>query len=89
MSDTQIKEREKERKRKARQSRSNDVKVMLTVFFDGKGVVRHEYAPQGRTVSKEYHLEVLKRLRVTEETTIFGQVTIGCLHHDNELFKIS
>ena len=36
------------RPKKARQVRSN-VKVMLTAFFDSRGVVHHEYAPQGQS----------------------------------------
>ena len=31
-------------------------KVLLTVFFDCRGVVQHEFLPQGRTVNKEYYL---------------------------------
>ena len=50
------------RPKKARQVRSN-VKVMLTVFFDSSGVVHHEYAPLGTTITKEYYKEVLRRLR--------------------------
>jgi transposase len=42
--------------------RSN-VKVTLTVFFDSEVVVHHEFLPQGKTVTKEYCLEVMKRLR--------------------------
>ncbi|UYV73532.1 hypothetical protein LAZ67_10004011 [Cordylochernes scorpioides] len=37
------------RPKKTRQVRSN-VKVLLTVFFDCRGVVHHEFLPQGRTV---------------------------------------
>ena len=50
------------RPKKARQVRSN-VKVLLTVFFDYHGVVHQEFSPQGRTVNKEYYLEVMRRLR--------------------------
>jgi hypothetical protein len=39
------------------------IKVMLTVFFDFEGVVHYEFLPQGRTVSKEYYLEVMQCLR--------------------------
>ena len=46
----------------ARQVRSN-VKVLLTVFFDYHDVVHQEFLPQGRTVNKEYYLEVMRRLR--------------------------
>ncbi|XP_068201628.1 histone-lysine N-methyltransferase SETMAR-like [Palaemon carinicauda] len=38
------------------------VKVMLTVFFNSHGVVHHEYAPQGQTITKEYYRDVLHRL---------------------------
>ena len=49
------------RPRKARQVRSN-VKVLLTVFFDCRGVVHHEFSPQGRTVNKEYYLQAMRNL---------------------------
>jgi len=44
--------------KKSRQVRSH-VKVMLTVFFDSEDVVHYEFLPQGRTVNKEYYLEVM------------------------------
>ncbi|UYV79395.1 hypothetical protein LAZ67_17002463 [Cordylochernes scorpioides] len=50
------------RPKKARQVRSN-VKVLLTVFFDCRGVVHHEFLPQSRTVNKEYYLQVMRNLR--------------------------
>ncbi|UYV71820.1 hypothetical protein LAZ67_9000550 [Cordylochernes scorpioides] len=50
------------RPKKARQVRSN-VKVLLTVFFDCRGVVHHKFLPQGRTVNKEYYLQVMRNLR--------------------------
>jgi hypothetical protein len=43
------------RPKKVRQVRSN-VKVMFTVFFHSRGVVHHEYAPQGQNINKEYLL---------------------------------
>ena len=45
-----------------RKVRSN-VKGLLTVFFDYNGVVHREFLPEGRTVNKEYYLEVTRRLR--------------------------
>ena len=48
--------------KKARQVRSN-MKVLLTIRFDCNGVVHQEFLPQGRTVNKEYYLEVMHRLR--------------------------
>ncbi|UYV73040.1 hypothetical protein LAZ67_10001648 [Cordylochernes scorpioides] len=50
------------RPKKAHQVRSN-VKVLLTVFLDCRGVVHHEFFPQGRTVNKEYYLQVMRNLR--------------------------
>jgi histone-lysine N-methyltransferase SETMAR len=50
------------RPKKARQVRSN-VKVMLTIFFDSRGVVHHKYAPQGQNINKKYYLEGLHCLR--------------------------
>ena len=36
---------------------------MLTVVFDFRGVVHHEYAPEGHIITKEYYLEVLRHFR--------------------------
>ena len=33
------------------------------VFFDSEGIVHHEYAPDGQIINKEFHAEVLRRLR--------------------------
>ena len=53
---------ESPRSKKALQVR-NILKVMLTCFFIFRGIVHHEYAPEGQTINKEYYLEVLCRLR--------------------------
>jgi len=50
------------RPKKARQVRSN-VKTMLIVFFDVRGIVHREFIPPGQTVNQEFYLEVLRRLR--------------------------
>ena len=39
-------------------------KVMLTVFMDYRGVVHHEFLPEGQTVNKEYYLGVMRRSRI-------------------------
>ncbi|KAJ4437155.1 hypothetical protein ANN_17290 [Periplaneta americana] len=38
-------------------------KVMLEVFFDSQGLIHHEFIPEGRTVTKELYVEILRRLR--------------------------
>ena len=69
---------------KARQVRSK-TKVMLTVFFDCKGIVHHEFAPENQTVTKEYYREVLRRLReaVRRKRRDLWESKNWRLHHDN------
>jgi len=59
---SQWKSPESPHSKKAWQSRRN-VKVMLNVFFDHEGVVHHEYASPGQTITKDYYIEVLHWLR--------------------------
>lgn len=72
------------RAKKARQVRSN-VKVLLTVFFDFNGIVHQEFLPQGRTVNKEYYLEVMRRLReaIRKKRPDLWKNNSWLLHHDN------
>ncbi|UYV80779.1 hypothetical protein LAZ67_19001718 [Cordylochernes scorpioides] len=72
------------RPKKAPQVRSN-VKVLLTVFFDCRGVVHHEFLPQGRTVNKEYYLQVMRNLReaIRQKRLDLWKNKIWLLHHDN------
>ncbi|UYV65545.1 hypothetical protein LAZ67_3004659 [Cordylochernes scorpioides] len=72
------------RPKKARQVRSN-VKVLLTVFFDFRGVVHHEFLPQGRTVNKEYYLQVMRNLReaIRQKRPDLWKNKNWLLHHDN------
>ncbi|UYV73351.1 hypothetical protein LAZ67_10002821 [Cordylochernes scorpioides] len=72
------------RPKKARQVRPN-VKVLLTVFFDCRGVVHHEFLPQGRTVNKEYYLQVMRNLReaIRQKRPDLWKNKNWFLHHDN------
>src|SRR5215469_16939655 len=67
------------RPKKARQVRRK-IKVMLTVFFDIRGIVNYEYSPEGQIVTKEYYQDVLLRKRPDRWTAKNWQ-----LHHDNAL----
>jgi transposase len=60
-------------------------KVMLTVFFDSEGVVHYEFLPQGRTVNKEYYLEVMQRLleAVRKKRPDAWRENRWMLQHDN------
>lgn len=75
---------EEGRPKKARQFRS-PMKLLLTVFFDCRGVVHHEFLPYGQTVNKEYYLEVMKRLResVRRKRPQLWADQSWILHHDN------
>lgn len=72
------------RPKKPRQSRSK-IKVMLTVFFDHRGVVHSEFLPTGQTVNKEYYLGVMRRLReaVRQKRPELWRDNSWILHHDN------
>ncbi|UYV80262.1 hypothetical protein LAZ67_18002221 [Cordylochernes scorpioides] len=72
------------RPKKARQVRSN-VKVLLTVFFDCRGLVHHEFLPQGRTVNKEYYLQVIRNLReaIRQKLPDLWKNKNWLLHHEN------
>ncbi|VEN60324.1 unnamed protein product [Callosobruchus maculatus] len=72
------------RPKKARQVRSN-VKVLLTVFFDCRGVVHHEFLSQGSTVNQEYYLQVMRNLReaIRQKRPDLWKNKNWLLHHDN------
>ena len=54
-------------------------------FFYFEGVVHYELLPQGRTVSKEYYLEVMQRLHeaVRKKRPVTWQENRWMLQHDN------
>lgn len=72
------------RPKRARQSRSK-IKVMMTVFFDFRGVVHYEFLPPRQTVNKEYYLSVMRRLReaIRLKRPELWANNSWFLHHDN------
>jgi hypothetical protein len=72
------------RPKKAQWVQSN-VKVLLTVFFDYRGIVHHSYAPEGQTTNKEYCLEVIFHLHdaVWRKIPDLWASHNWQLHHDN------
>jgi hypothetical protein len=54
-------------------------------FFDYRGVVHHEYAPDGQSVNKQYYQEVLRRLRdaVRRKRPDLRESRNWQWHHDN------
>ena len=81
---SQWKSPESPRPKKARQSRSN-VKVILTLLSEHEGVVHHEYAPPGQTITKDYYIEVFRRLRdaVRRKRQQLWASGDWLLHHEN------
>jgi hypothetical protein len=72
------------RPRKAQWVQSK-VKVLLTVFFDYRGIVHHSYAPEGQTINKECYLEVIHHLHdaVRRKRPDLWASCNWQLHHDN------
>ena len=43
-------------------SQKSKVKTMLVCFYDSKGIIHHEFVPEGQTVNGSFYLSVLERL---------------------------
>ena len=72
------------RPKKARMSKSK-IKVMLIAFFDQKGLVHHEFVPEGQTVSQHFYQQVLNHLhdRVRHTRRALWRNKSWMLHRDN------
>ena len=69
--------------KKAQQS--HKIETILTVVFDQKGVVHHEYDPPGQTTNKEYYLNVHHWLRdaIRQKWLQLWATSDWQLHHHN------
>jgi len=81
---SQWKSPESPRPKKARQSRTA-LKSMLIVFFDIRGIVHHEFVPQGQTVNAQFYCSVLRRLRenIRRKRPELWRAGNWLLHDDN------
>jgi len=72
------------RPKKVRQVRSN-IKSMLIISLDIRGIVHKEFVPHGQTVNGKSYCEVLRRLRenVRRKRPEMWKKRNWLLHHDN------
>lgn len=71
--------------KKVRQLKSN-VKVMLTAFFDERGIVQCKFLPQGKTINQHVYKETLRCLlhSLHEKRQELWQDSSWLFHHDNK-----
>jgi hypothetical protein len=62
-----------------------NVKAMMTIFFNIRGVIMIEWVPGDQTVNQRYYLEVLTkpRERVRKKRSDFWKKKSWILHQDN------
>ena len=72
------------RPKKACMSKSK-IKVVLIAFFDQKGMVHHEFVPEGETVNQHFYQQVLICLdnRVRRSRRELWSDKSWLLHHDD------
>ena len=64
--------------------RASAGKVMLTVFWDYKGILMVDYLPHKQTINAQYYIEIIRRLRQTIIDKRRGLMRRGpYLLHDN------
>ena len=49
--------------KKVKASRHSAVKVMLTVFWDAKGIILTDFLPAGTNMNKEYYSDIIRSLK--------------------------
>jgi histone-lysine N-methyltransferase SETMAR len=58
--------------------------MMLTVFFDRRGLLMADFLPQGQTINGNYYVTLLRQLREEIKSKRRGRLTRGIrLLHDN------
>jgi len=63
--------------------RKSKIKTMLICFLESQGLGHKEFAPQGRTVNKQYYREVLQWLRKRIHHVLPEIANTWMLHHGN------
>ena len=65
--------------------KKSKVKTMLVYFYDSKGIIHHEFVPEGQTVTGSFYLSVLERLwkRIRRVPTEYSAPGSWFLLHDN------
>lgn len=81
MQSTEYKHKNSPHQKKIRTEKSTK-KVMLSVFWDSKGVVLQEYLPKGTTINLERYIETLKKLKKRLKR-VRPHHPVYLLQHDN------
>ena len=65
--------------------KSQKVKTMIVCFYDSKGIIHHEFVPDGQTVTGSFYLSVLERLwkRIRRVRPRYSAPGSWFLLHDN------
>ncbi|XP_048252672.1 histone-lysine N-methyltransferase SETMAR-like [Haliotis rufescens] len=59
-------------------------KVLMTIFWDSKGVIHIDYLPHGTIMNGEYYAKLLKQVRQSIKVKRRGKIRRGILlHQDN------
>jgi histone-lysine N-methyltransferase SETMAR len=72
-------------KRQKNSSSKSEEKKMLVCLYDSKGIIHHQFVPEGHTLSESFHLSVLDRLwkRIRRVQPEYSAPGIWFLLHDN------
>ena len=54
-------------------------KILLTVFWDARGIILTDYLKHGRTINGPYYALLLERVRAVLRTKRRGTLTVGFL----------
>ncbi|GFT64301.1 uncharacterized protein NPIL_366341 [Nephila pilipes] len=71
--------------RRSKRGRCKAKSSVANCFFHVRGIVYHEYAPEGQKVTKEYYQDVLRRIHdaVRRKRLDMRMANNWHLHHDN------
>ena len=58
-------------------------KIMLSVFWDAKGIIMTDYLPHGKTITGKYYSDLIRKLRIAIKEKRRGLLRRGVLFHQD------